>query len=44
MFDVLSYVIGKMAESGNMTIETDKMIFADDGKGNITVTEGNNGE
>ena len=39
MFDVLSYILGKLSESGKMTIETDKMIFTDDGKGNVTVTE-----
>lgn len=40
MLDILSYILGKMSESGNMIIETEKMVFKDDGKGNITVTEG----
>lgn len=47
MFDVVSYILGKKSgEKGENTvnIESSDYIFSDDGDGNITIEEANNGE
>lgn len=42
MFDIVSYILGKKMSSGDVTVidENFDYTFADDGNGNITITEG----
>lgn len=44
MVDIVSYIIGKKAGEKTVTIESDDYTFSEDGKGNVTIKEADNGE
>ena len=44
MFDILSFIIGRMKGENIVNIESDSYVYTDDGEGNITVTEADDGE
>lgn len=44
MVDIVSYIIGKKAGEKTVTIESDDYTFSDDGNGNVTIKEVNDGE
>ena len=44
MFDIVSYILGKKSGEKIINIESDSCTFSDDGNGNVTVVEENNGE
>ena len=44
MFDIISYILGKKSGEKTVYIESSDYTFSDDGDGNITVEEANNGE
>ena len=44
MFDIISYILGKKSCEKTVVIESSDYTFSDDGDGNITVEEANNGE
>ena len=44
MFDIISYILGKKSGEKIINIESDNYTFSDDGNGNVTVVEENNGE
>ena len=43
MFDILSFLLGKKQGEKTINLDSDDYTFTDDGEGNITVTEENNG-
>ena len=43
MFDIVSYILGKKSGEKTVILDSDDYTFSDDGEGNITVTEENNG-
>ena len=43
MFDIVSYVLGKKSGEKTVILDSDDYTFSDDGEGNITVTEEDNG-
>lgn len=43
MFDIVSYILGKKSGEKTVNIESDSYKFSDDGEGNVTVEEVNNG-
>ena len=44
MFDIVSYILGKKSGEKTVILDSDDYTFSDDGEGNITVTEEDNGE
>lgn len=44
MFDILSFIIGKMKGETHVVFDSDSYTYTDDGEGNITVEEADNGE
>lgn len=44
MFDILSFIIGKMKGETHVVLDSDSYTYTDDGEGNITVEEADNGE
>ncbi len=44
MVDIVSYIIGKKTGEKTVNIESDDYTFADDGNGNVTIKEVNDGE
>ena len=44
MFDILSFIIGKMKGETDVVLDSDFYTYTDDGEGNITVEEADNGE
>ena len=44
MFDILSFLLGKKQGEKTINLDSDDYTFTDDGEGNITVTEENNGK
>lgn len=44
MVDIVSYIIGKKAGEKTVTIDSDDYTFSDDGNGNVTIKEEDNGE
>lgn len=44
MFDIISFILGKKSGEKIVNIESSDYTFSDDGDGNITVEEANNGE
>lgn len=44
MFDIISYILGKKSGENSVNLESDNYTFSDDGDGNVTVVEENNGE
>lgn len=44
MVDIVSYIIGKKDGEKTVTIESDNYVFSDDGVGNVTIEEEDNGE
>ena len=43
MFDIISYILGKKAGENTVNLDSDSYIYTDDGEGNITVEEADNG-
>ena len=43
MFDIVSYILGKKSGEKTVILDSDDYTFSDDGDGNVTVTEENNG-
>ena len=43
MFDMIAFILGKKSGEKTVNIESDSCTFSDDGEGNITVTEEDNG-
>ena len=43
MFDILSFIIGKMNGETHVVLDSDSYTYTDDGEGNITVEEEDNG-
>lgn len=43
MFDIVSYILGKKSGEKTVILDSDSCTFSDDGEGNITVTEEDNG-
>lgn len=43
MFDIIAFILGKKSGEKTVNIESDSCTFSDDGEGNITVTEEDNG-
>ena len=43
MFDIVSYVLGKKSGEKTVILDSDDYTFSDDGEGNITVTDEDNG-
>lgn len=44
MFDIISYILGKKSGEKTVDIESSDYTFSDDGDGNITIEEADNGE
>lgn len=44
MLDIVSYILGKKSGENTVNIKSDSYSFSDDGEGNITVAEEDNGE
>lgn len=44
MFDIVSYILGKKSGEKTVILDSEDYTFSDDGDGNVTVTEENNGE
>lgn len=44
MFDIISYILGKKSGEKTVNLESSDYTFSDDGSGNITIEEVNNGE
>ena len=43
MFDIVSYILGKKSGEKTVILDSDDYTFSDDGEGNVTVAEENNG-
>lgn len=44
MFDIFSFIIGKMKGETHVVLDSDSRTYKDDGEGNITVEEADDGE
>ena len=44
MFDIVSYILGKKQGNTTVIVQSDRYVYTDDGEGNITVTEVDDGE
>ena len=44
MFDIVSYILGKKSGEKTVILDSDDYTFSDDGKGNVTIKEVDNGE
>lgn len=44
MFDIISFILGKKTGEKTVVIESNDYTFSDDGDGNITIVEADNGE
>ena len=44
MVDIVSYIIGKKAGEKTVNLESDDYTFLEDGNGNITIKEADDGE
>lgn len=44
MVDIVSYILGKKSGEKTVILDSDDYTFSDDGEGNVTVTEENNGD
>ena len=43
MFDIVSYILGKKSREKTVNLDSEDYTFSDDGEGNVTVEEVNNG-
>ena len=44
MFDIVSYILGKKSGEKTVILDSDDYTFSDDGGGNVTIKEANDGE
>lgn len=44
MFDIISFILGKKSGEKTIILDSSDYIFSDDGDGNVTIEEANNGE
>ena len=44
MFDILSFLLGKKQGENTINLESDDYTFSEDGNGNITIKEADDGE
>ena len=44
MFDIVSYILGKKSGEKTVTLDSDNYTFSEDGNGNITIKEADDGE
>jgi hypothetical protein len=44
MFDIVSYILGKKSGEKTVILDSDDYTFSEDGNGNITIKEADDGE
>lgn len=44
MFDIVSYILGKKSGEKTVILDSDDYTFSEDGNGNVTIKEADNGE